>query len=127
MSDLAKLKPYIEQLISTSPSAGAFLIVTVSGTEDFLQMTGDTSGVQLDFPLITGRQISLESRIRMVAEGRGLVLVENSGSDGSRFLDIDLSADPVEAARASEILLREVFGVTDATSLEFAGDGIDFQ
>jgi len=126
MTNLSKLQPYLEQLIHTSPNDHAFLIVTVSGTEDFLQMTGDSGGVQLDFPLVTGRQQSMESTIRMVADRNGLVLVENRGSDGSRFLDIDLSADAVEAARVCEILLREVFAVDNTTGLEFAGDGIDF-
>jgi hypothetical protein len=127
MSDLTKIKSYVEQLIRTSPGDGAFLVITVNGTEDFLQMTGDTSGVQLNFPLITARQMSMESNIRAVAERNGFVLVENKGSDGSRFLDINLSANASEAARVSEILLREVFRVADATKLDFEGDGIEFK
>jgi hypothetical protein len=127
MSDLTKIKSYVEQLIRTSPGDGAFLIITVNGTEDFLQMTGDTRGVQLNFPLITARQMSMESNIRAVAARNGFTLTENNGSDGSRFLDIGMAANASEVAQVSEILLREVFRVGEATKLDFEGDGIEFK
>ena len=82
MSNLAKLESYIHQLKQTSPGDGAFLIVT-HGTEDFLQMTGDSSGVQIDFPGYCA-SMSFESKIRSTAESR-VCTVENKGSEGSRF------------------------------------------
>lgn len=121
--DTTELHNHVDRLMR-APGDGAFLIISVSGTDDFLQLTGDPQGVQIDFPLITKRQLSLESKIRLTAEAEGLVVVENKGSDGSRFLDIDIEADVAGVTRVCRMLLREVFGAGEAARLKFEGDGL---
>jgi hypothetical protein len=121
--NINELQDHIDRLMR-APSDGAFLIISVSGTDDFLQLTGDTDGVQIDFPLITSRQLSLEAKIRLAAEAEGLAVVENKGSSGERFLDIDIEGHAVEMARVCRVLLRNVFGARDDARLEFEGDGL---
>lgn len=121
--DTTELQDHVDRLMR-APSDHAFLIISVSGTDDFLQLTGNMKGVQIDFPLITARQLSLESKIRLTAEAEGLVVVENKGSDGSRFLDIDIEEDVAGVTLVCRVLLREVFGAGEAARLEFNGDGL---
>ena len=121
--DTNELEQHID-LLMHALNDRAFLIISVSGTDDFLQLTGDTQGVQIDFPLITDRQLTLESKIRLAAEAEGLEVVENKGSGGERFLDIDIEGDAVEVARVCRVLLRNVFGAEDGARLEFEGDGL---
>jgi hypothetical protein len=121
--DTTELHDHVDRLMR-APSDGAFLIISVYGTTDFLQLSGDPQGVQIDFPLITDRQLSLESKIRSAAEAEGLVVVENKGSDGSRFLDIDIEEDAAGVTRVCRVLLRDVFGAGETAQLEFEGDGL---
>jgi hypothetical protein len=118
MAKLSELDNEIADLLSTRSEDGAFLIITVSGTEDFVQLVGDASGVQLDFPLVTGRQLSFESAFKALAQREGLDIVENS--DGtSRFLDINLASDAGNVTRVTKLFLRELFRVNDQSTLEF--------
>jgi hypothetical protein len=123
MSETDELRDYVGRLMRADDDT-AFLVVTVAGSEDFLQLSGDSEGVQIDFPLITGRQRGLESSIRATAEREGLAVLENLGSDGSRFLDVNMKADAGEVARVCRAFLREVFGAGEGTRLEFKGDGL---
>ncbi len=103
----------------SSSSRGDYLIIHVGGTEDFVQFTGDAKGVQIDFPLVTDKQQSNESKIKQVATDLKLEFHETRGSDGSRFLDCDYSGSPEQIAALCRELLAKIYGVTDETGLFF--------
>ena len=105
-----------------STSDDAFLVVGVENSEDFLQMTGGPAGVQLDFPMITDRQKSLESRIRETAARQGLSVQENRGT-GDLFLDIDISGEPAHIAAVCRRFMSEVYGATGGT-FRYEHDGL---
>jgi hypothetical protein len=124
MNDLAQLNNYVEHLMRATSDDGAFLIVTLGGTEDFLQLVGDARGVQLDFPLVTGRQLSFESTFKAVAQREKLNINEITEGE-SRFLNIELPVNPAEVARLTKIFLQEVFRVNEASILEFELEGVE--
>ena len=96
---------------------GAFLIVHVVGTKDFLQLTAAPDSAEIDFPLITERQQALETQIRATAAEMRLDVRETRGSDGSRFLDCDISGTPAEIASGCRKFLQRVFGARDDARL----------
>ncbi len=100
-----------------------FLIIGLSGTEDFLQLTATPQSAQIDFPLITARQRSLEPKIQQIAAELKLDFYETRGSDGSRFLDCDLKGTAREIADACRELLTRVFGISEDRRLTFKSDG----
>jgi hypothetical protein len=107
-----------------SEDANAFLIIEIAHSEDFLQLSGDASGVQIDFPLVTARQRGYEKKIREVASREGLEVVETYGSDGSRFLDMDVNGESSEVTAVCSKLLREVFSVSGDGELLFQHGGL---
>jgi hypothetical protein len=116
------LEELVRRLMN-STSDNAFLIVGMENSEDFLQMTGGPTGVQLDFPMITDRQKSLESRIRESAARQGLSVQENRGS-GDLFLDIDIKGEPGHIAAVCRRFIAEVFGAAHGT-FRYEYDGLD--
>jgi hypothetical protein len=123
MSDTDELRDYVERLTSTAGD-GTFLIVTVAGTEDFLQMLVCAEKLQIDFPLVTARQRALESKVRAAASGEGLLVEEVVGSNGAHFLDVYLEKDAGRVTRVCRTFLREVFGAREDAPLEFNWDGL---
>jgi len=118
-----ELPVYIDRLMR-SKDEDAFLTIQVAQSEDFLQLTGDNNGVQLDFPMITSRQRGYEKKIRSAAASANLVVVENHGSDGALFLDIDLEGPSQMIAAVCSRMLREIFSVGDDTGLIFQHVGL---
>lgn len=107
-----------------APSS-AFLIVEVPGVEDeFLQFTAGGDVIQLDYPLITDAQVGREHALRAACDAVGHPARESLGSDGCRFLDSDLPADPDRAAAGIARVLQTVFGVGPGTELKFIGEGL---
>jgi hypothetical protein len=96
-----------------------YLIIHVAGTEDFIQFTADADSTQIDFPLVTERQQSNESKIKQAAKELNLEFHEARGSDGSRFLDCDYIGNSEQAAQVCRALLSIIYGATDATKLVF--------
>ena len=121
--DFHNIRGYVDRLMRSGDES-AFLIITISGSEDFLQLTGDAKGVQLDFPMITDRQQSLESMIREIAWREGRTIEENQGDGGDRFLDISVEGTPTEVAANCERFLRDVFGAGEDAELIFEHDGL---
>ena len=115
---LNELEEHISKLMGSN-NDNAFLIVEVSGTEDFIQFSGDDKGVQLDFPLVTERQKEMEAQVRQNAKNQKLAIIENKGSDGSRFLDIDIDGSPSKIAEISKDLLMNIYGVNESSTLMF--------
>ena len=120
-SQSASLQAHIERLM-VSPRPDSFVIVTVKGTGDFIQFTGDQTGVQLDFPIITARQKTKEQRFRETARKQGLAVIESKGSDGSRFLDINIEGSPSEVSRVARAFAAEFLDVTDDSDLEYKAE-----
>lgn len=101
---LREIEYYIHNLMSGDNDT-AFLVIEISGTEDFIQFLKDEKGVQLDFPLVTDRQKQLEERVRQEALEQNLELLENNGTDGQKNVLLNVNAYsyilryPDEAAR----------------------------
>ena len=98
----------------------AYLIIEVQGTEDFLQFTASPTVVELDLPLVTERQQSLEEPFRAAAADLGLAVRDSRGSEGSRFLDIDLEPGSAGARRSSSHA-STVFGQRHRSSSSATG------
>lgn len=117
---LSDVPSYLAALQQAS-EPDAYLIIEVDGTDDFLQFTASSALVELDLPLVTERQQSLEDRFRAAAADLGLAVRDSQGPGGSRFLDVDLEASTA-GARAQEFLAR-LFGVRAETALVFVCHG----
>lgn len=113
---LPDLASYVARLMR-SKDAHAFLIIEIAHSEDFLQLSGDARGVQIDFPLMTARQRGYEQKIKEVASRAGHEVVETNGSNGARFLDIDVNGESWEVAAVCAQLLREAFSVSGDVEL----------
>jgi len=107
-------------LEATDPHA--FLAISVAGSPHFLQFSASSTGIELDFPLLTAEQQTYEKVFRQFCRGPDLSLRESSGSDGSRFLDCDMPRDAHRAAEIARQALRDLFGVADSARLTFEGD-----
>jgi hypothetical protein len=107
----------IEKMMRSSKQ-DAFLIVTVYGTSDFIQFTGDAKSVQLDFPLVTDEQKSMETAFRSVAKELNLNTVENRAGD-EIFLDIDIKGTAAEISIIAKALIIKLFMVNQNTKIEY--------
>ena len=117
------LAPYVDRLMRSN-DPHAYLIISIVHSEDFMQLSGDASGVEVDFPQITPRQRSFEEKIRGVAEREGLEVVETHGSDGSRFLDLNVNGESQVVAAVCSKVLREVYSVSGDAELLFQHAGL---
>ena len=118
----ADISIYINGLMNASSENGV-LIINVSGNADFVQFTGGKSGVQMDFPLITDRQLSFHSSIEKLASSMGLESVINTGTDGAKFLDIELKGTSTEISTTVEKFIVELYGSGHPPVLEFQTHG----
>ncbi len=96
-----------------------FLAVTVSDTGDFVQFTGDKTGVQLDLPQITDRQKDLNTKFNSIAKEMGLIVIKNEGSDGSEFLDINIHGDVTKVTDIASDFIRKLYNVEETTEIIF--------
>jgi hypothetical protein len=97
----------------------AFVIATVKGTRDFVQFSGNTKNIQLDFPLITDRQKSMEAAFRTTAKEMDLKIIENRGTGGDVFLDIDLKGTTAEISAVARTFMEKFFGITQDTKIKY--------
>jgi hypothetical protein len=97
----------------------AFVIATVKGTRDFVQFSGNTKNIRLDFPLITDRQKSMEVAFRTTAKEMDLKIIENRGTGGEVFLDIDLKGTTAEISVAARTFMERFFGITQDTKIKY--------
>jgi hypothetical protein len=118
-SDL--IESMLDGLMKSTNEYG-FLIISKQGSDDFIQFTGDKTGVQLAFPLVTERQKSQESDFRGSSAKLNLEVVENKGRDGSWFLDINIKGNSSEISDTVKKFLAFLFDVDSNTQLEFTYD-----
>ena len=97
----------------------AFVIATVKGTRDFVQFSGNTKNIRLDFPLITDRQKSMEAAFRTTAKEMDLKIIENRGTGGEVFLDIDLKGTITEISVAARTFMERFFSITQDTKIKY--------
>ena len=107
----------IAQLMK-SDNEQAFLVIGTSENDEFIQFTPYEDGVQLDFPLITKRQEAREAQFKQIAKELKLKVIENEGTDGSRFLDIDLNGTAAEISQTVKIFLRKLYGLNDSSIIQ---------
>ena len=112
------IESIIENLMK-STNEYAYLIIKIHGTEDFIQFTADANGVQLDLPLITDRQKDLGSAFRRAGSDLNLEVIENKGTDGSPFLDINLNGNAAEITNIINQFIGKLFNVSPSTKLVF--------
>ena len=114
---------YVDRLMRSN-GPYAYIIINIVHSEDFVQLSGSASGVEVDFPQITPRQRSFEEKIRGVAGREGLEVVETHGSDGSRFLDLNVNGESRVVAAICSKVLREVYSVSGDVELLFQHVGL---
>lgn len=102
-----------------STNETAFLRIQIQDTEDFIQFTGDATGVQLNLPLITDRQKSLGPAFSEVGAELDLQVIENEGTDGSKFLDIDINGNETEISNTVQKFIGKLFNANPSTKLVF--------
>ena len=124
ISTMNDLESAVSGLLA-SPADDAFLIVTIAGSPDFVQISGYRGSAELDFPQITDRQKQLRPRIETVCQNLGLGLRVTRGSNGMEFLDYDLPSDAKKIVAILRRIFSDVFEVTEATELEFRTNGFD--
>lgn len=115
------IKDNIEKLMQSTKD-DSFLIITVHGTEDFVQFTADEKGVQLDLPLITERQKTFENRFKEICLKSNLKPIVHTGSDGSRFLDVDIEGTPTDIAKTIQAIIEDLYSVDQCGKLEFVSN-----
>ena len=120
---LSELEQYVDRLMR-STSETSFLVVIVENDDDFIQMTGNREGVQLDFPLVTQRQQMREELIKIGAQADGLLIVENRGTNGARFFDIDIEGSAEEIAGVCRRFIKRLFDIDEEVLLTFNFDGL---
>ena len=98
----------------------AFLVIAVNGSEDdFVQFAAGEQSVLIDFPLITKRQQERESRVRAACQSLGFDPSVTIGPDNAKFLNCTVPRDAQVLANTARVLLKEIYGVTDESELEF--------
>ena len=109
---------YVDRLMK-SGDEHAFLTIEIAHSKDFVQLTASAESAQLDFPMVTSDQRKYERKVKDFAAAEGLTIVENYGSDGSLFLDIEVEGTSQKVAAICSKMLRGVFGVSGSTDLIF--------
>lgn len=111
--------------LRNSKADDAFLIIKIDGTENFIQFSGTSEVVQMDFPMITENQRTYEMRIKAYGKKHELEIVENLGTDGSRFLDFDLSGSASLIATQIVTAFSDIFSVDSDRMLQFKFNGFN--
>lgn len=111
--------PKYFNLYQSAASPYEMLIISAKGSEEFVQFSREGSNVEIDFPLVTENQKSLESKFRKTCERQGLEIREVFGSDDTLFLDADLPPSTEERAKIIKNILIDVFDITESEKLQF--------
>jgi hypothetical protein len=118
-TERSALDAQIADLLSAPPDI-AFLVIVVNGSEDdFIQFAASDGYVLIDFPLFTERQRQRESRIQGACRSLGYEAIATSGPDNTRILNCTVPRDVQVLTHTARVLLKEIYGVTDESALEF--------
>ena len=120
---LADLHSYVGRLIR-SPNSGGTLVIQIRGAEAFIQFTGGSSGVEMDFPLVTPDQKAREPIIRAFCDRYHLRLRVSFGTDGSGFLDVDLAPDVGMISTVVRAAFAEIFDVREPMTVDYLSAGL---
>lgn len=120
LSDTPK---YLEALMQ-SDDPDSFLVITHTPSDEFLQFTAEDDVVQMDYPLITEQQQSKAEILKKICANLGLVLEENSGTDGSKFYDWNLTGNTEEMFQIIAPVFIQAFGAKADDVLFFQHDGL---
>jgi hypothetical protein len=99
-----------------------FLVIAAEGTPHFVQFSHAGDKAIMDFPLITDDQRSRADSIRRFAAKNGLEVELTSGTDGSEFIDMDVTLEPALLARLVNDAFATVFGIAKLDRLHLRGD-----
>ena len=113
---------YFKGLLKKAPLDGAFLVMTVKGTEQFLQFRNTANGFEVYFPLVTERQQSDTEKFRSACAELGLDVKDNDAS-----LNTYVKVPPEEMARIVTRLFQMMYATTERTPLEFEWYEIDME
>lgn len=98
------------------------MIAKVHGTNDFIRFNSDTKSVELDFPLVSDRQQSMEEAFRSIAKEMNLKVVENRRTAGQTFLDIYIKGTSAEISVVGQTFIEKFFKVNQDTKIEYELD-----
>ncbi len=99
--------------------SNSILLISISKTVDFIQFTGDRTGVELDLPQITEWQKELHTKFHTIAKKMGLVVIKNDGADGSQFLDINIHGDLTKVTDITSKFIKQLYEIEEEADLIF--------
>ncbi len=113
------LEKYLD-LLKKSDLSSPYVLIGVSGAEDFVQCVFEEEHFKLGYPVTTERQRSLVDKAKSLAKAEGLLLKEEQTADKEGYyLDIDLGTGDVHAALPKiESFYRSLFSISDDAVLE---------
>ncbi len=123
IGSINQLESLVTRLVNSKVEF-SYLGIKPEGASAFFQLTASDEGAQVDFPLITDEQKGLGSAVEEVAKKNALVVYETIGTDGSKFLDIDVNGNPDRITETVKILVKGVFSSSDVDNYEYRHWGI---
>ena len=119
---LERLRDLVPQLMA-SKNKSSFLRISPDGHKEFFQITSENKRVQINFPLISEGQVALREIIEQAANRRNIPIHETTGSDGSKFLDIDIEENPDQVTNVLYYFMGEAFqtNIDDDVHFEYWG------
>ncbi len=109
--------------LMASNNPRAFLIISMHATDNVVQFTGDSGGVQMDFPMADESQKRMRSRIEEECASCGLARLVTRGSDGTEFWDYDIVGEPAIVAKTAQDVVIQIFSLEASSRLTFSRYG----
>lgn len=124
---IVSIEAAISRLLAANKE-GAFLIISVDQSDDFIQFTASPDAVELDMPLVTDRQRQIASKLRDACAKSHLEVIANTGSDGTQFIDCLITGSVGDISKNIRQILLDIFDVRNDSELSFTleknqGDG----
>lgn len=121
LGTVSDVDEYIYNLMTTHNN-NAFFIAQVHQSEDFLQFSGNSNVVQLDFPVITERQNELKLKFKEIAERMQLTVIESTPTADALFYDINFDGKPEQVSLKVKEFMTEFLNLSENTELKFSYD-----
>ncbi|MEO1280225.1 MAG: hypothetical protein AAFV69_00675 [Pseudomonadota bacterium] len=94
-----------------------YLILSVPGTDHFLNVSGELGCLEVDLPQILPWQIDLEDRFSSVLLANGIPPYESKGSDGSRFIDGTITGPTAQMTAVLSRIFQQTFDVAPGSDV----------